>query len=442
MVRLQRRDALAYLNSADPRGLRIPLPRRQTATTVLASLLLVPALLLPNGMNDILNLREQQRAAAENQAQRLTETADRLNEGRTAPDPRVDIAQELRDLAQQLRDHPEDLNANLAKLGSLEDALRSRIDPANEQRAAAITSLSRQLSRSATGSDSNPSGDPQKTSQDLKDLANRLPQMTDQQRQDLARELSQQDATARQAGGDAQSALADAVRAIQSGDQQAASDALNRLGDSLTRGQQQVDVNRDIARAASDLQQARRDLANAGQQGQQGQGQGQQPGHSPGQGQGQGQQPGQSPGQGQGQQPGQSPGQGQGQGQGQGSLGGGGSNARYLGSGNGGNSGFRSPTSGNRQFGTGDLDGVYADFGRLGKPGDPSYIPGVGGDGQIQQGQGQGHGTDNQSEVPYTNVFQDFYDFAITSLDRSYVPIDVKDYVRDYFSSLNPSAGQ
>ena len=99
MVRLQRRDALAYLHSADPRGLRIPLPRKQTATSVFAALLLVPALLLPNGQNDILNLREQQRAAAENQAQRLDETANRLNEGRTAPDPRVDIAQQLRDLA-------------------------------------------------------------------------------------------------------------------------------------------------------------------------------------------------------------------------------------------------------------------------------------------------------------------------------------------------------
>ena len=34
-----------------------------------------------------------------------------------------------------------------------------------------------------------------------------------------------------------------------------------------------------------------------------------------------------------------------------------------------------------------------------------------------------------------------FYDFAIGSgglLDRSYVPLDVKDYVRDYFSSLDP----
>ena len=78
-----------------------------------------------------------------------------------------------------------------------------------------------------------------------------------------------------------------------------------------------------------------------------------------------------------------------------------------------------------------------ADFSRLGKPGDPSYIAGSGGDGQTQQGNNQGQGTNNQAIVPYTSVFQDFHDFAIQSLDRAYVPLDVKDYVRDYFSSLD-----
>ncbi|MBA2255336.1 MAG: hypothetical protein H0W07_09505, partial [Chloroflexi bacterium] len=71
--------------------------------------------------------------------------------------------------------------------------------------------------------------------------------------------------------------------------------------------------------------------------------------------------------------------------------------------------------------------------------GDPSYIAGQGGDGQTQQGNGQGQGTNNNAIVPYSNVFQDFQDFAITSLDRSYVPLGVKDYVKDYFSSLDPS---
>ena len=100
-------------------------------------------------------------------------------------------------------------------------------------------------------------------------------------------------------------------------------------------------------------------------------------------------------------------------------------------------SGFRGPTQGNKPFSTNDYDKIFADFGRLGLPGDPSYIAGSGGDGQSQQGNQQGSGTNNQALVPWTNVFQAFNDFAIQSLDRSYVPLDVKDYVRDYFSSFN-----
>ena len=38
--------------------------------------------------------------------------------------------------------------------------------------------------------------------------------------------------------------------------------------------------------------------------------------------------------------------------------------------------------------------------------------------------------------MPWTDVFGDFNDWATTALDRSYVPLDVKDYVRDYFSSF------
>jgi hypothetical protein len=82
---------------------------------------------------------------------------------------------------------------------------------------------------------------------------------------------------------------------------------------------------------------------------------------------------------------------------------------------------------------------VYAPFDRLGKPGDPSYIAGQGGDGQTQQGQTPGQGADNPAIVPYQQVFGDFADYAQTALDRSYVPLAMKDYVRDYFSALDPT---
>jgi hypothetical protein len=82
---------------------------------------------------------------------------------------------------------------------------------------------------------------------------------------------------------------------------------------------------------------------------------------------------------------------------------------------------------------------VFAPFDRLGRPGDPSYVAGTGGDGQTQQGGQVGTGTDNGTLTPYQQVFSDFDTYAQTSLDRGYVPLSVKDYVRDYFSSLNPS---
>jgi hypothetical protein len=97
------------------------------------------------------------------------------------------------------------------------------------------------------------------------------------------------------------------------------------------------------------------------------------------------------------------------------------------------------PTGANRAATLGpDLSSI-ADFSRLGKPGDPSYVAGTGGDGQTQQGNQTGQGQNNGAQTPYQQVFSDFYSYALTSLDRNYVPLSVKDYVRDYFSSLDPT---
>ena len=123
-----------------------------------------------------------------------------------------------------------------------------------------------------------------------------------------------------------------------------------------------------------------------------------------------------------------------------GSLSGGGSNANYLGRGTSSNGAPRGPVNPNRPATVGqDLASVFAPFDRVGKPGDPSYISGTGGNGQTQQGNQTGTGTNNGALTPYQQVFSDFYQYALTTLDRDYVPLSVKDYVRDYFSSLDPS---
>ena len=86
------------------------------------------------------------------QAGRIDEVAKKLEgRGANASDPRTQLAQQLRQLAERLRTNPGELDRNLAQVGAVEDAVRAQLDPANEQRAASLTSLSRALSRAATG---------------------------------------------------------------------------------------------------------------------------------------------------------------------------------------------------------------------------------------------------------------------------------------------------
>jgi hypothetical protein len=102
--------------------------------------------------------------------------------------------------------------------------------------------------------------------------------------------------------------------------------------------------------------------------------------------------------------------------------------------------GFDGPTRGNNPFDVSGLDDLFAPFDRIGRPGDPSFVAGQGGDGGTdQQGSGSGIGFDNDSVVPYRSVFDLFSDFANSQLDRQQVPITLKDLVRDYFSRLEPT---
>ena len=447
-IRRQRQDALSALRTVPSALFRPRVSRRPAAVGLVAMLFLAPVVLVPNPHNAVIAQQQQVREAAARQADRLDHVADELGTKSQDPnDPRTRLAKELRDLARQLRGHPNDLDANLARLGAIENDVRAQIDPANEQRASSLTSLSRALSSAATGKpEANRNGDPDKARDDLKGLGDRLDQLTPEQQRDLARQLAELGATASQADGAAGTALRDAAQSLAQGDTKGARSALDRLGESLAGAGRRVTATRDLSTAASRLQDARRDLADAGRpstqgqigQGQPGQGQGS-PGASLGQGQGTGQGQGQGQGSGQGQGAGQGQGQGQGTGQGQGAIGGGGSNARSLGSGIGGNGRPAGPTNPNRpsQLGA-DLSSVFAPFDRVGKPGDPSYVAGTGGDGQTKQGNQTGSGSNNGTLTPYQQVFTDFERYAQTSLDRGYIPLSVKDYVRDYFSSLGP----
>ena len=102
--------------------------------------------------------------------------------------------------------------------------------------------------------------------------------------------------------------------------------------------------------------------------------------------------------------------------------------------------GFDGPTEGNRDFEEPDgSDEVFAPFDRLGEPGDPSYIAGQDGEGGTEQtGQQSGVGIDADSQVAYRSVYDTFLGFANNQLDRQQIPITLKDFVRDYFTRIEP----
>jgi hypothetical protein len=142
--------------------------------------------------------------------------------------------------------------------------------------------------------------------------------------------------------------------------------------------------------------------------------------------------------QGQGQGQGQSQGQGQGQGQQVGS--GGGTNANQLpGANRTGAAG--NPTQPNKPATVSDLDTVYAPSSGPHQAGDPEFVAGQEtGDGQniTREEQSPQGGATNPSIVPYREVYQNYAAAAAEAIEREHIPVEMQDYVHDYFSQLAP----
>ena len=107
-VRRQRRDALAASRVVPPGLFGVRLSRAPAASALVAALLLAPVLLLPNPQDAVIAQQQQQREAAERQADRIDKVAEDLESlGEETNDPRTQLAEELRELALQLRQHPD-----------------------------------------------------------------------------------------------------------------------------------------------------------------------------------------------------------------------------------------------------------------------------------------------------------------------------------------------
>jgi hypothetical protein len=258
-------------------------------------------------------------------------------------------------------------------------------------------------------------------------LADDLPQMSQEELAQLAQDLAQTAESLANIDTELAQELAQAAQALQNGDVAAAQQALQQASGTLQQRAQEGAAAAQADQAAGQLNQGRQEVAQAGQPGQGQQGQGQQA-----QGQGQGQQ-----GQGQGQNGQQ--GQGQGQGEGQGGEG--------SGNGDGSGSGSQNNTgegTGGPGPGGGHAENVFVpDFVDLsGETGVDIELPAECLANPADCGgllsENPTDFTTEGSTIPYDQVFGDYRDAANEALQDDYIPLGLKGYIRDYFSSLEP----
>lgn len=454
-----------------PPALVVPRPDRRAALTI-AALGAVLALLLvaPNPQHTAMEQRNANQQLTQAAAQQIAQLQTEV-QGRNDLDPETKQALErqLEQLRQDLASGDIDRNSAVARIAEVEAQLRPLQDPSVEKRAEALPRLAEELTPFGLTADAGQrlaAGDYPGAGQALKDAASQLPNLDPASRAALAQKL--REAAASQAATNPALAkqFQDAADALEQGDIAGAQAALNGAGDQIAQTGQQVATQQQLGETLGELGAIKRDVAN-GQSPTTANATPQRASGSPvalngtpvtlngqgtpvrisgtpaaggtpviAQGQGQGTSQGQGQGAGQGQGSGQSQGQGSGSGTGGGySPDGSGSSQQPSGPG----SAPQNPAAGQSAPNPGGAyESVYAPT-LPGGAGRQEQIPGSGGAGAPPSGTTQGPGANAPSSVPYNEVYEQYRDAALSGLDDGSIPPEYREYIRQYFSDIDPN---
>jgi hypothetical protein len=429
LVERQNHDALRTAAAIDPRqAFNLHWYWR---ALLLAALLAISAgtlAFIPNPMDVIRAERAAIAKAAEAEADRIEELRQEVAAfDELSAEDREELLRLLQELAEALRQNRGDRAEALAEISKVEDALRQHLDSTAGLRQATLDALAAQM-QSLAGMQTSEKADLSESAEALEKLAEQISEMTTTEQQSLSQTLAQMAAHASQAGetGLAQ-ALAEMALAAASGDTQAAQEAAQQAGEAMVNSQADLSNQANLEQTLSQLRGSRQAISQAGQsQALADAGQGQ------ADGQGNNQENGDSDGQGQG--------QGQGDGQGQ-PGGGGGTDADTLPPGTGSGQAGDPTGQGRPSAISGQEPQLYTPWERRQGVGDPFYIPGQDtGDGetQVRERYDPFPGSPGQALVPYHEVFYTYMDAANQAIEQSYIPNSLKDFVREYFSQLEP----
>jgi hypothetical protein len=410
-------DALKKANSADFKA-RLPLRLvfRDWLVIALAALLLALAVMLPNPQSTALKKRQAVAESIKNQIQALESLEEEISSNTQLSDAERDLLLEpIQDALAELGSGDLNQESAVATLSEAEADLRRLAEQfANDDLRQALRDAGQPLAENSVSQplgEALQNGNLSAAGAAASQLADVLADLNENEQAALAEDLAQTAAALQGVDDELADELSYAAQAIQEGDIASAQQALRNASDTLQQRAQEAAAAQQADAAAGQVSQGRQEVAQAGQPGQ---------GQSDQQDQGQGQGTGSAEGQGAGS--GQSQGQGTGQGvqtdqgEGTGGPGPGGGHAENvfvpdfvdLSSGEGVDIELPAECLANPAECGGLLNETPTEF------------------------------SDQGSSVPYSQVFSDYQDAAYEALSDDYIPLGLKSFVRDYFSSLEP----
>jgi chemotaxis protein histidine kinase CheA len=445
IIQAQLRDTLRHLHGLDPAHL-FPLDF-SWRWLMLVNLLLIAiavGLIAPNPQIPILQrwLQEQEAIAA--QVEHLEEIrVDLLEDPALLETPQGEEAlKTLDDLLASLQDNQVNPEEALADISAAEQHLAElQQGAANKEKT--LNEVAESLNQFSSTSDLAEALEQRNLAQanEFLQSAAETAASNPEAAQNLAEALQEAAETAQEAGdsalaeslSQAAEALQQNLAAQQSGNpaeaqaaQQTTQEALQQAAEALAQAEQQAGSQEALEQALGNIQEAREQLAEAAGQGE-GEGEGQQQASGQGQGQNQGQT---------GEGSGNGPGLGQG-GSGSGRGEAGDAPADLFADRPGGE---LETDNGPNEGRLGDYEGNYPPI-HWGGDGGPLVNPDPkGAEGGLPIGEAplDPNQTPNPSQVPYNQVYGQYSEAASEALEDTYIPLGMKEYVRDYFGALEP----
>jgi hypothetical protein len=428
--RQQHNDAIQIARKLDVRTL---LPLRiswhYALYAVAIGLALITTIALPNPQQQVLANRTQVQQALSSQLQQLELAKQQIQASQTLTDAQKKQAIQALDDTQQALSAPDTTPEKA--LAAINDA-QARLDELRDQNTQAQTDALQNAGQSLAPNElTNPlahsleNGDLNQSAEQMRNLTQSNGQsLNETQRQQLADQLDQMAHTIQNSNSTAAQQLRQAAQQLRDQQDQAAQDTLNQVANELKQTAEKQAANQQLSEAQSSMEDARRALSNASQSAQAGANtpqngasqssvaqESEQSSDSPTQGGASSGQPNQHPPDKNTDPTGISASQ----------------------SSSGGDSEHHEDTG---------SDASVLNPQRVNAAGENVTLPNDKGQNVPNPNAQNNPGVSNQATVPYQQVYPQYAKTADDAISSGQVPADLRDYVRDYFSSLDPRNSQ